>query len=380
MDQLFAASGPQLRQEDPSSLKEIVMHLHSAIARIDPDEISVRTKFTIEMITDLKNNKMKTGLNASSITLEHLTRMKRILASIGQHRIKAAEPLRISLTDLHDGTKRGHWWRAGAKHRTTGADFETLFVDSKSEKQIGGQLEDTRDIQRLASEQRMNTDVRRSIFVNLMSASDCQDAYQRLIGLRLRRPQEPEIAKVLLHCAISEERYNPYYTLVADLLCSSRRMKISFQIALWEALNRFESAAFEVGIDHQVSEMSELRPAVHLAKMFAELVTEQKLDIKLIKNMQVESAHGPVHAFLEVFFLSICLRVRRRKGRSATEQSLLDIFRPLTDDAAKAHSVRAFFEGTLRNSDMVATTAERERLSQCCDIVESILQEQAYVE
>ena len=58
------------------------------------------------------------------------------------------------------------------------------------------------DLLALSRSHKMNTDVRRNIFVLLMSAEDCADAFERLLKLNLRNKQEREVARVLVHCCI----------------------------------------------------------------------------------------------------------------------------------------------------------------------------------
>ena len=53
---------------------------------------------------------------------------------------------------------------------------------------------------KLARKQGMNTDIRRSIFVVLMSSDDYVDACERLGQLNLTEVQQREIVRVLLHC------------------------------------------------------------------------------------------------------------------------------------------------------------------------------------
>jgi nucleolar MIF4G domain-containing protein 1 len=80
---IIRTSGPQLRKDDPSSLKDIVNMLRPAIASAGGEKnLSVRTKFMIESINDLKNNRMKTGAVASAVTSQHTVRMKKILGTL----------------------------------------------------------------------------------------------------------------------------------------------------------------------------------------------------------------------------------------------------------------------------------------------------------
>lgn len=88
--------------------------------------------------------------------------------------VQAHEPLRVTLNDLRSAETKGKWWLVGAawggdplvdQHRDTAA------------KQNEVNAEDINDtvLVKLARKQGMNTDVRRSIFVVLMS-SDVRDA------------------------------------------------------------------------------------------------------------------------------------------------------------------------------------------------------------
>ena len=68
---------------------------------------------------------------------------------------------------------------------------------------------------KLAAKQRMNTDVRRSIFCVIMSAEDFMDASERLLSLPLNRTQQREIARVLVDCCAQEKTFD---TMVQMLL------------------------------------------------------------------------------------------------------------------------------------------------------------------
>ncbi|KAK3062329.1 hypothetical protein LTS18_004345, partial [Coniosporium uncinatum] len=111
---IVKSCGQQLRSDDPTSLKNIVLLLQNAISNIGADNVSVKTKFTVEIITDLKNNRQRAGVAASSVASEHTIRMKKTLGSLNQRTIKAAEPLRIGLADIRDTEKKGKWWLVGA--------------------------------------------------------------------------------------------------------------------------------------------------------------------------------------------------------------------------------------------------------------------------
>ena len=281
-------SGQQLRQDDPSSLKEIVLQLQAAVANSGEEKLSVRTRFMIETINNLKNNRMKTGVAASNITLEHTTRMKKTLGSLNQRSLRASEPLRIGLKDLRQTDKRGKWWLVGATYKDDDAD-DSERTDRRSSvrgKNDGGvNIEDVAaDLIQLAKEQRMNTDVRRSIFIAVMSATDYNDAYVRLMKLRLKRSQELEIPKVLIHCAGAEKVYNPFYTFLSRRVCSDKKLKMSFQFSLWDLFKQMGEGEEEPReYDEEGEGKLGLRSLVNLARMFGVLVAEGGLGLGVLK-------------------------------------------------------------------------------------------------
>lgn len=78
------------------------------------------------------------------------------------------EPLRVSLDDLHTAESKGKWWLVGA---AWGGD---PLLDRQNATKAAGKA-DANDISnnallKLARKQGMNTDIRRSIFVVLMSS------------------------------------------------------------------------------------------------------------------------------------------------------------------------------------------------------------------
>lgn len=280
--------GQQLRQDDPSSLKEIVLQLQAAVADSGEEQLSVRTRFMIENINNLKNNRMKTGVAASNITLEHTVRMKKTLGSLNQRSIKASEPLRIGLKDLRQTDKRGKWWLVGASYKNDDAEDgerteQRSFVRGKDNEEIN--IEDAAaDLIQLAKEQRMNTDVRRSIFIAVMSATDYNDAYVRLMKLRLKKSQELEIPKVLIRCAGAEKLYNPFYTFLSRRVCSDKKLKMSFQFSLWDLFKQMGEGEEEPReYDAEDEGRIGLRSLVNLARMFGVLIAEGGLGLGVLK-------------------------------------------------------------------------------------------------
>lgn len=298
-------AGPQLRQDDPSALKDIVFLLQSAVKSAGADSLSVRAKFMVETVNDLKNNRMKAGLTASSVASEHVTRMRKILGSLNTRNAKASEPLRIGLKDIRESDKRGKWWLVGASYRDdqeekTAADDIPTTAKDLSIKDVS-KNDDPNDLLQLARDHRMNTDIRRSIFVTIMSATDYRDAHLRLLKLRLKRTQELEIPRVLIHCARAEAVYNPYYTLIAKRLCTDKKLKMAFQFSLWDMFKLMGEGDEEVAEEDDRDKLG-LREVVNLAKMFGMLVADGGLALSILKV-------GPSRLHLQRLSCLICSRI-----------------------------------------------------------------------
>ncbi|KAF7977509.1 hypothetical protein HWV62_3486 [Athelia sp. TMB] len=248
-------SGQQLRQDDPSALKDIIGIVQTKIAGQD-EKLSSRTRFMIETLTNLKNNKIKRTAGQQHQGGEAVERMKRFLSGLAKKRqVVSHEPLRVSLEDLHAAESKGKWWLVGA---AWGGD---PLVEHQTSRKVTEKSEETdvssNALLKLARQQGMNTDIRRSIFIVLMSSDvspdfnlesgnfglsymvwqDYVDACERLAQLNLTEVQQREIIRVILHCCGNEKSYNPYYTLIAQHLCrSSHSYKVTLQFCLWDFL------------------------------------------------------------------------------------------------------------------------------------------------
>ncbi|KAI5833141.1 ARM repeat-containing protein [Schizophyllum commune Tattone D] len=244
-------SGQQLRADDPSALKDIIQIVQGKVEG-KGGNLSSRTKFMIETLTNLKNNKAaksKKGQQGQTGGNEAVERMKKFLNGMAKKRhVLAHEPLRVTLEDLHSAESRGKWWLVGAawggdplveRQGDVDGPGSTLSGTIGSSNNATTKPKESAEskLLKLARKQGMNTDIRRSIFVVLMSSDDYVDACERLGQLNLTEVQQREIVRVLLHCCGNEATYNPYYALVGQHLCrQSHSYKITLQFCLWDFL------------------------------------------------------------------------------------------------------------------------------------------------
>ncbi|KAL5323398.1 hypothetical protein ACEPPN_007933 [Leptodophora sp. 'Broadleaf-Isolate-01'] len=376
---IIRASGPQLRQDDPSSLKAIVAMLRPAIESAGGEaNISVRTKFMIETINDLKNNKMKTGGAASAIISEHTIRMKKILGSLNTRTIKGSEPLQIGLKDIQESDKKGKWWLVGASW-SGNADEDTNEPSTAGvgNKRVPAEDAGTSDLIQLAREQRMNTDIRRAIFVTIMSATDYQDAYLQLMKLKLKKVQEFEIPKVLIHCAGGEKAYNPYYTLIAKKICGDRRLKTAFQYCLWGLFKKMgESEEDDVDPDDEEDAL-DTRQIVNLAKMFGTLLVDGGLNLSALKNLNFSYLQMKTKIFMEVFFITVLLQCQRQAENKGDEQALRHVFGQAKETSQLIRGLQYFLKKVVSKTDIAGGKEEKVRVKWACKVAGDTLKELA---
>ncbi|KAI9653450.1 MAG: suppressor of glycerol defect [Alyxoria varia] len=235
--------GSQLRQDDPTALKDIVLTLQKKIAEIGSEQnLSVRTRFMIETIGNLKDNRMKS--NGPGLMSEQVTSMRKTLGTLnnsGARTLKAQDPLRVGLAEVRDKEKKGRWWMPGATTRsgahnnhnsatttTKASDYSNVDDNDHQESAdrtiTAGDVEPAADadgdpLQNLSSNHRLNTPTRRAILSILLSSTDHHDAHTRLQKLHLTKSQRLHIPHVVLHCVETEPVYNPYYEIIGRKLC-----------------------------------------------------------------------------------------------------------------------------------------------------------------
>lgn len=372
---VLRAAGSQLRADDPRALRDIVVKLNElkASASQRGEQLSSRTLFMISFIEDLKNNKQKRGgADISETARETRKQMRDFLNA----HVKAPkrEALRVSLEDIRNVATRGKWWLVGSAWRSKNMAGETHEDDEDAEKSPEDfvdkkALQDILDTaepnwMELARQQRMNTDIRRAIFIAIMSSGDYVDAVDRIQQLKLRSKQEREIARVLLRCCTVEQVYNPFYALVATRLCSTERaLGKTFTFCLYDFLGETEGEDSdderegmgrlydeEDGGDDMGDEedgdgamqkirmmklarkkklrqqhdrdsglsteqvQQRLRKTVHLAKFYGTLVALGALPLIILKTANMVAPSPDTAVFLDLFFITLLTQVSANGG------------------------------------------------------------------
>lgn len=209
--------------------------------------------------------------------------------------VLAYEPLRVSLSDLLSADTRGKWWLVGAGWSGNPLAEREEAVAAQPKKSIKVK-EEEEVLLEVARKQGMNTDVRRGVFVTLMTSEvstilmkvstsgltrsqDYVHACDRLAQLRLTDVQQRELVRVALHCCGLEKMYNPYYTLILNHLCSaSYDHRFTLQYALWDFLRGLDE-----GESAQSDAKARRRKTVNIAKAIAYIIARGSMDLTVFK-------------------------------------------------------------------------------------------------
>ncbi|RPB21465.1 hypothetical protein L211DRAFT_437067 [Terfezia boudieri ATCC MYA-4762] len=360
--------GPQLRADDPTALKDLVLMMQASVAKTKEVNLSVRTKFMIETVTNLKNNRLKAAVANSVVLTESTQRMRKILGSLNSRHLRASEPLCVSLQDIQNVETKGKWWLIGASWRDNMAGQSPLIQETeepvaKKSQEMGNHTIDSIDYLQLAREQGMNTDVRRAIFATVMSSENYRDACERLLRLRLKKVQKREIPPVILHCCGAEPGYNHYYTLIARQLCSLHPIKMALQFSLWgifKQLGEDDGSGGQPGDGDEEGEIP-ITKMVNLAKLYGNLVGEGALSLHILKVLNMTYLQKHTKMFLEAFFITLILKTQPGyKAGERVEKPIMEVFLRINDVPALTRGLLYFLKRYVKNTDIAGGAAETE--------------------
>ena len=217
-----------------------------------------------------------------------VTQLKLKIGTMETSAFANPEPLSIDLnraqsnlgqdTEILNDVSEGVW---GNVYKTSG-EMKTQCLQENDEHLE--QYDNAAWFEHIAKEQRMNTKVRQSIFVSIVSADDPYDARTRLLALRLNQAQILEVPRILVHCATMEGTHNHYYSLLSQLLCGNGRIRKAFRFMLREDLKRFQ------GVPRKgLQESGRLAVMYNLGRLYGHLIATESLDILVFKVLSFTS-------------------------------------------------------------------------------------------
>jgi len=162
---LLRSVGPQLRADDPAALRDIILQVQqqeAAQAVVGDGAPSQRMRVFVQMVYDLKNNRArKQEQVAADGALGRLQKWAKALE--GSAQASNAPPFKVGWTELLEAGTRGRWWLVGSAWAGRKAEESRGAAEKK-----GSQRAAAEKLERLASSQRMNTELRRGVFVAIM--------------------------------------------------------------------------------------------------------------------------------------------------------------------------------------------------------------------
>ncbi|NXA16864.1 NOM1 protein, partial [Ibidorhyncha struthersii] len=166
--------GFSLRKDDALALKELITEAQRKANTAEKKlQDQTRVRFMLETMLALRNNDMRKIPGYDPEPVEKLRKLQRTLVRSSG---KEAQ-LRVSLESLLSADQVGRWWIVGSSW--SGAPMINDTNNRTQQKLRIGKV--SSKIMELARKQRMNTDIRRSIFCVLMTSEDFLDAFEKLL-------------------------------------------------------------------------------------------------------------------------------------------------------------------------------------------------------
>lgn len=387
---IIRTSGNQMRSDDPTSLKEIVLEITKKSNSLPRDLITPRMQFLLETITSLKNNKLKSNSDA---TEQLALRLKKFLGTYSSTRL--TDPLQVSLDDIRNVQTKGKWWLVGSAWKGN----DDTKQDEVVNRQVMSDFLDSAEPNwlELAKAQRMNTDIRRAVFISIMSANDYVDAMQKLDKLALKKAQEREIPRILIHCAVVEPAWNPYYGILACKLCDDHSYRKTFQFMLWDLIKGFDGAMDDdddtdvfSGFDDDMEDDEKLKKILNLGRLFGFLMAEGSLALHLLRTVNFVTASNDTKLFMEILLITFVDNVARKsqvnaigmgigiqKGHNIKfdDRVLIERILKAKEQPALLRGIQWFIDKRLRQSDFIFGKKQRKRVNWGINAMNDIIEE-----
>jgi nucleolar MIF4G domain-containing protein 1 len=341
--------GPQLRSDDPAALKAVVSQTQAAAQKLSRP--TVRTQFMLEIITDLKNNKMRNSTSNSAMTKEHITKLRKALGSLNSSNrtLRATEPLRLTLDDLLNTDRRGKWWLVGASWRGTSPPPTPSNASPASNQPHSTEV----DINTLSHHIHLTTPLHTTILSALLSSPTPLHAFTALTKLRLKKSQLPQIPHVILRCAGAEETFNKFYSDVSIRLCNGedgKRFQKAFEFALWAFFKRIGDGNDDFGGNEGGGDVG-MREVLSTAKLYAELLCAKNpssgVTVNVLRPIELPllARESQASLFVEVMFVQVFIMCQ---GKSEDVRRIFGAVK-----GGVGMGVRLFLENVVKGSDLL---------------------------
>lgn len=378
---ILSHCGQQLRSDDPSALREIILMVKDRAQREEDgmDESSCQNKadssrvdFMLTTITELKNNKpRKQDVAIREKTSSYKKCLGRLKSSANNTFLGSKSTgtcLRISLQDILDAETKGRWWVMGASWAgnqkfVEEEDVEHEEKQNKSQNSHSKRESEEDKLLSLASSQRMNTDTRRSTFCIVMTSSDCNDAFAKLTRAELLKPKnERDVIRVLVHCCGEEKSFNPFYAHLIMRVCEYQpKSKFTLMLSFWDIFKQLDSFN-----DRKIA---------NLAKLLSRLLsgtTEKYLTVGALKRIEFSPTSMPEQV---VLFLTIVMSSLFDSSDSDLIRNLFspDTGKKTTHKSSKQKRRRDVFDSDDEDNFNESTASKKEDLSELKESIATFL-------
>ncbi|KAM0348320.1 hypothetical protein ACHAPU_004288 [Fusarium lateritium] len=373
-------AGRILKQDDQQSLKHVSSVLNQSLSKVGYANISARTKFIVETITDLTKGKRKARGLDFTVVSEHVQRMKKRLGDLkGQsRRLDGLAPMGVGLIDIEGAETRGKWWLVGASVPTT------LLDKSKKAHVSDSDMSDHEDMDfvlpdypQKARAQGLGGTAQIAIFTALMTASNFEHAYRQFVNLRLKKDDQLALATVLVQCVGSEMQYNPYYALVGGKACLiNSRIRFAFQDRLWKIFRSLGESMFgeapEEDETADAERMKDERRITNVARFYAALVVDGTLNITVLKPLELPEANHWTSMFVQLFIIALLKECRSKKKAAEEDLKLEKMFGSARELPGLAAGIHWMLRKKIRKTKLIGAK-ELKKLESVCEKAQIIV-------
>lgn len=283
--------GHKLRRDEPGRLKTLIEDIQSSSV---PEKAATALEgktyreFLLDEMFMLKNNRQN-----SANMLEKSKKLRSWIKLLqSQNSDGALAPFDLSYEDLRHAEKNGRWWIVGSswagKHSAQGTSAANKSIKDRFSEarktQIRGPMYSVlasapTPVLDQARKSRMNTDIRKAIFVILFTSEDEIDAFRRLTGLNLKDVQQREYVYVILRVCSLSRAYNPFYAMLLTRLCEhNQQHRFTLQLGFWDSFK-------------QLSDMTSTR-LINLSKLLSEVTLNSTLSLSVLKVIDFDEVAG----------------------------------------------------------------------------------------
>jgi nucleolar MIF4G domain-containing protein 1 len=281
---LLSYTGIEIRKEDPENLKIIVSEVKKKYnnRKINNSLDLSKLQFAVEMIEDIKQNKyLKFNLS------EKFSFFKNFVNNNSNTSLKKGEKIEcdietISKIDLNTISNSNN------NEISENSNINNIKLDNYLPNDDILDDKTNKILELKMKKMNISTNLKKMIFTSIVTASDVNDAFERLMRLSLKKEQKREIIKIILQLCSEEKCYNPFYEfLLNDLMSVDKNNKYTYHYCIWDYMKIFENY-----------NQSELKKIHNLSKLTGNLLIREKIGLPVLLHFKFEESDDKVKIFV----------------------------------------------------------------------------------